>query len=112
REVEAAGGPVGGRRRRGVAVADDGSGDRAAPGARREQADRGRRECGRGDRRLPRRAAAAVKLLVFLEHRDGAVTKASLGVLAKAAGLGEAAGFVAGSGVRSVGGGVGGGVRV
>jgi len=41
-----------------------------------------------------------VKLLVFLEHHDGAVTKASLGVLAKARALGDAAGVVVGSGVR------------
>ena len=54
----------------------------AAAAARREPARRGRRRRGRGDRRVPRREAAAVKLLVFLEHHDGALTKASLGVLA------------------------------
>jgi electron transfer flavoprotein alpha subunit len=43
-----------------------------------------------------------VKLLVFLEHHDGAVTKASLGVLAKARSLGDAAGVVAGLDVRAV----------
>jgi electron transfer flavoprotein alpha subunit len=53
-----------------------------------------------------------VRLLVFLEHRDGVVTKASLGVLAKAAELGEAAGAVAGAGVRRVGEAVGGVVYV
>jgi electron transfer flavoprotein alpha subunit len=41
-----------------------------------------------------------VKLLVFLEHHDDSVTKASLGVLAKARALGDAVGVVAGSGVR------------
>jgi electron transfer flavoprotein alpha subunit len=41
-----------------------------------------------------------VKLLVFLEHHDDSVTKASLGVLAKARSLGDAVGVVAGSGVR------------
>jgi electron transfer flavoprotein alpha subunit len=41
-----------------------------------------------------------VRLLVFLEHHEGAVTKAALGVLAKARSLGDAAGVVAGSGVR------------
>jgi electron transfer flavoprotein alpha subunit len=43
-----------------------------------------------------------VKSLVFLEHHKGTVTKASLGVLGKARALGEAAGVVAGSGVRGV----------
>jgi electron transfer flavoprotein alpha subunit len=42
-----------------------------------------------------------VKLLVFLEHHDGAVTKASLGVLAEARSLGDAAGVVIGSEVRA-----------
>ena len=49
-----------------------------------------------------------MKLLVFLEHHGGEVTKASLGVLAKARALGEAAGVVAGSGVRAVAEAVGG----
>jgi electron transfer flavoprotein alpha subunit len=48
-----------------------------------------------------------MKLLVFLEHREGAVTKASLGVLAKARSVGDAAGVVAGSGVRALAEGVG-----
>jgi electron transfer flavoprotein alpha subunit len=44
-----------------------------------------------------------VTSLVFLEHHDGALTKGSLGVLSKAASLGnEAAGVVVGSGVREV----------
>jgi electron transfer flavoprotein alpha subunit len=43
-----------------------------------------------------------VKSLVFLEHHDGAATKASLGVLGKARALGEAAGVVVGSDVRGV----------
>jgi electron transfer flavoprotein alpha subunit len=53
-----------------------------------------------------------VKLLVFLEHHDGAVTKAALGVLAKARSLGDAAGVVAGSAVRSAAESVGGVVFV
>jgi electron transfer flavoprotein alpha subunit len=53
-----------------------------------------------------------VKLLVFLEHHDGAVTKAALGVLAKARSLGDAAGVVAGSAVRSAAESVGGVVYV
>jgi len=44
-----------------------------------------------------------VKALVFLEHHEGSLTRAALGVLGKAARLGgEAAGVVAGSGVRSL----------
>ncbi len=49
-----------------------------------------------------------MKLLVFLEHRDGTVTKASLGVLAKGRALGDAAGVVAGSDVGAVAQAVGG----
>jgi electron transfer flavoprotein alpha subunit len=41
-----------------------------------------------------------VRLLVFLEHHGDSVTKASLGVLAKAQSLGDAMGVVAGSSVR------------
>jgi electron transfer flavoprotein alpha subunit len=48
------------------------------------------------------------KMLVFLEHHEGAIQKGSLGVLAKAASLGgELAGVLAGSGVRDLAGGVG-----
>ncbi len=44
-----------------------------------------------------------MKALVFLEHHAGIVTKASLGVLSKAAGLGgETAAVLAGSGVRDL----------
>jgi electron transfer flavoprotein alpha subunit len=43
-----------------------------------------------------------VTALVFLEHHDGALAKGSLGALAKAASLGEAAALVAGSGVRAL----------
>jgi electron transfer flavoprotein alpha subunit len=49
-----------------------------------------------------------VRLLVFLEHHDGAVTKAALGVLAKARALGDAAGVVAGADVGRVAESVGG----
>src|SRR5918911_550488 len=52
------------------------------------------------------------KTLVFLEHHDGAIQKGSLGVLAKAASVGEAAGVLVGSGVRPVAEGVGGTVWV
>jgi electron transfer flavoprotein alpha subunit len=48
-----------------------------------------------------------VKALVFLEHHDGAVQKGALGVLAKAAAVGDAHGVVVGSGVRSVAEGIG-----
>jgi electron transfer flavoprotein alpha subunit len=41
-----------------------------------------------------------MKLLVFLEHHDGAIQKGSLGVLSKAASLGEAAGVLVGEGAR------------
>ena len=40
--------------------------------------------------------------LVFLEHPDGVLQKPSLGVLAKAAALGEATGVVVGSGVEAL----------
>ena len=40
--------------------------------------------------------------LVFLEHHDGEIQKGALGVLAKAAQLGDASGVVVGSGVRSL----------
>ena len=40
--------------------------------------------------------------LVFLEHHDGVLQKPSLGVLAKAAALGEATGVVVGSGVEAL----------
>jgi electron transfer flavoprotein alpha subunit len=53
-----------------------------------------------------------VKLLVFLEHHDGAVTKAALGVLAKARSLGDAAGVVVGHNVRGAAESVGGVVHV
>lgn len=40
--------------------------------------------------------------LVFLEHHDGEIQKGALGVLGKAAKLGDASGVVVGSGVRSL----------
>ena len=40
--------------------------------------------------------------LVFLEHHDGEIQKGALGVLAKAASLGEVAGVVVGHGVQDV----------
>ena len=42
------------------------------------------------------------KTLVFLEHHDGAIQKGALGVLSKAASVGDAHGVVIGSGVRGV----------
>ena len=53
-----------------------------------------------------------MRLLVFLEHHEGAVTKASLGVLTKARALGDAAGVVVGHGVRGAAERVGGVVYV
>jgi electron transfer flavoprotein alpha subunit len=47
------------------------------------------------------------KTLVFLEHHDGTIQKGALGVLSKAASLGDAHGVVIGSGVRGVAEGVG-----
>ena len=41
-----------------------------------------------------------MKTLVFLEHHDGAIQKGSLGVLSKAASLGDAAGILVGQGAR------------
>jgi electron transfer flavoprotein alpha subunit len=47
------------------------------------------------------------KTLVFLEHHDGQVQKGALGVLSKAASIGDAHGVVIGSDVRGVAEGVG-----
>ncbi len=47
------------------------------------------------------------KTLVFLEHHDGRVQKGALGVLAKAASVGDAHGVLAGPGVRSIAEGLG-----
>jgi electron transfer flavoprotein alpha subunit len=52
------------------------------------------------------------KTLVFLEHHEGTIQKGSLGVLAKAASLGETAGVLVGAGVRALAEGVGGTVWV
>ena len=72
-----------------------------AAAARRHAQDRGRRQRGRADRRLPRGEAAAVSILVFLEHHDGELQKGSLAVLSKAAslGTGDVAGVIVGSGL-------------
>jgi electron transfer flavoprotein alpha subunit len=43
-----------------------------------------------------------VKLLVFLEHRVGRIAEPALGVLSKAAALGDAAGVLVGSGVAGL----------
>ena len=42
-----------------------------------------------------------MKSLVFLEHYHGELEKGGLGVLSKAASLGEAAGVVLGTGARA-----------
>jgi electron transfer flavoprotein alpha subunit len=47
------------------------------------------------------------KTLVFLEHHEGAIQKGALGVLSKAASLGDVHGVVIGSGVHGVAEGVG-----
>jgi len=47
------------------------------------------------------------KTLVFLEHHEGAIQKGSLAVLGDAAAVGEVAGVLIGSGVRSLGEGLG-----
>ncbi|MGH3143892.1 MAG: hypothetical protein ACRDO9_12305, partial [Gaiellales bacterium] len=41
-----------------------------------------------------------MRTLVFLEHHDGVIQKGSLGVLSKAASLGDAAGVLVGQGAR------------
>ena len=53
-----------------------------------------------------------MKTLVFLEHHDGAVTKGSLGVLAKARQLGDASGVIVGADARGAAEPVGGVVYV
>src|SRR5207247_1087960 len=62
------------------------------------------RQCRAGDLRLPRGKASRMSTLVFLEHHGDELLKGSLGVLSKAATLGDAevAGVVIGSGVRSL----------
>src|SRR4029079_18998298 len=63
--------------------------------------DRRRRQRRAGDPRLPRGETRRMSTLVFLEHHGGELLKGSLGVLAKAATLGDdVAALVAGSGVR------------
>ena len=75
-----------------------------AASARRGAQDRGRRNRGREDRRVSggEEARLMAKTLVFLEHHDGVIQKSALGVLAKAASVGDAHGVVIGSGVRDV----------
>ena len=48
--------------------------------------------------------AGLVATLVFLEHHGGEIQKGALGVLAKAASLGDAHGVIAGSGVAALAG--------
>ena len=81
---------------------DDRSRPRAAAVARRPGEDRGRRLGGAEDPRPRRGAEAPVKSLVFLEHYHGALEKGGLGVLGKAASLGEAAGVVLGEGASGI----------
>src|SRR5262249_37504392 len=81
--------------------------DRGASGAGRLDHDRGRRLGGTEDPRPPRREEARMKSLVFLEHYHGALEKGGLGVLSKAASLGEVAGVVLGESSAEVAGGAG-----
>ena len=74
----------------------------------RHREDRGRRLRSGQDRRVHRGAEAAVSILVFLEHHDSELLKPSLGVLSKAATLGEdVTGVVLGSGVKEIASGAG-----
>src|SRR5207302_290970 len=69
---------------------DDGACAGRPAGARRCPQDRGRRECRAGDHRLHRREEAdLMPTLVFLEHHGDELQKGALGVLAKAASLGD-----------------------
>src|SRR5262249_7609526 len=63
---------------------------------------RGRRERRAEDPRLRRREATPVKSLVFLEHHAGELEKGALGVLSKAATLGDAVGVVLGDGAKEL----------
>ena len=73
--------------------------------ARRRAQDRRRRQRRAGDRRLPRREEARLMAtLVFLEHHGDELQKGSLGVLAKAASLGDGdvAAVLAGEGAKAL----------
>src|SRR5207244_1841991 len=85
-------------------VAHGGLRAQRSPGARRLAQDRGRRQRGAGRARLPRGEAPRMSTLVFLEHHGNELLKSSLGVLSKAASLGddELAGVVAGTNVRAL----------
>src|SRR5205823_7191964 len=79
-----------GRGGRGRAGQQDGSpGARRTALARRRAQDRGRRQRRAGDRRLPRREAIGMSILVFAEHHENELQKGALGVLSKAATLGD-----------------------
>ena len=94
---EAAGDGVAGRRRRGRGLRgrgrreDDSARPRPTSVSWRSGEDRGRRLGGAEGPRPHRREEAPVKSLVFLEHHRSKLEKGALGVLAKAATLGEAA---------------------
>src|SRR3954447_12451476 len=83
---------------------DDGRGADRSTGARGLAQDRRRRERGGADRRVPRGEATRMSILVFLEHHGNELQKGSLGVLAKAASLGDpdVHAVVAGSDVRAL----------
>ena len=81
---------------------DHGSGSRPAAVARRPGEDRGRRLGSADDPRPRRGEEAPVNSLVFLEHHGGAFEKGGLGVLSKAASLGDAAGVVLGDGASGI----------
>src|SRR5207248_2387825 len=88
----------------GARVAHRGVRAQRPAGARRLAQDRRRRQRGAGRPGLPGGEAVGVSTLVFLEHHGNELLKSSLGVLSKAASLGddELAGVVAGSGVRAL----------
>src|SRR6185503_2810921 len=103
REEEAAGDALARRHRRpgrgggrGWLAYDGRSAERpAVPG--RHPEDRRRRLGRREDRRVPGGEEGCMKFLVFLEHHEGKLQKDSLGVVGKAAALGEAEAVLLGS---------------
>src|SRR5581483_2806884 len=80
--------PGGVRRRRG-GLGHEGARARRPARARRRPQDRRRRQRRPGDPRLPRGEAARMSVLVFLEQHGNELQKGSLGVLTKAASLGD-----------------------
>src|SRR5581483_1659324 len=84
---------------------DGGARARRSALARRGAEDRGqRRQLRAGDRRVPRGEKAPVSTLVFLEHHGSELQKGALGVLGKAASLGDdsVAAVLVGGGVKAL----------